>query len=56
MICPICGYEAMCDDCINRELQTCYADTLNQYLQTSAYYLNTLSCPASELAECAEER
>jgi hypothetical protein len=54
MLCPTCGSEAFCDDCINTDLQLCYADTLNQYLQTSAYYLNTLSCPASELAERVE--
>ncbi len=41
MLCPTCGSEAFCDDCINTDLQLCYADTLNQYLQISADYLVT---------------
>ena len=38
MLCPICGSEAFCDDCINLELQYAYADTRNKYLQTSGEY------------------
>ncbi len=55
MLCPICGSEAFCDECINRELDICYADTLNQYLQTSADYLATSHDGLSSSSACSLE-